>query len=68
MILGPPRPGPGFFRQILAISSYFWTLPAASICLTNPYFEINNLQLMIWNSRLLMITNAYRPCFEINDY
>jgi hypothetical protein len=68
MILGPPLPGPGFFRQILAISSCFWALPAASICLTNPRFEINDLKSMIWNLCLLMITNAYQPRFEISDY
>jgi hypothetical protein len=44
MILGPLLPGPGFFHQILAISSYFWALPAASICFTNPRFEINDLE------------------------
>jgi len=68
MILGPPLPGLGFFRQILAISGYFRALPAASICLTNPRFEINDLKSMIWNLCLLMITNAYQPRFEINDY
>jgi hypothetical protein len=40
----------------------------ATICLTNPRFEINDLKLMIWNLRLLMITNAYQPRFEISDY
>jgi hypothetical protein len=68
MILGPPLPGPGFFCQILAISSYFWALLAASIFLTNSRFKINDLKLMIWNLHLLMITNAYQPCFEISDY
>ena len=68
MILGPSLPGPRFFRQILAISSYFWVLPAASICLTNPHFEINNLKSMIWNLCLLIIINAYQPRFEINNY
>jgi hypothetical protein len=57
MILGPPLPGPGFFYQILAISSCFWVLLAASICFTNPRFEINDLKSMIWNLHLLMITN-----------
>jgi hypothetical protein len=68
MILGPPLPEPGFFHQILAISSCFWALPAASIYLTNPCFEINDLKSMIWNSCLLMIINAYQPCSEISDY
>jgi hypothetical protein len=67
MILGPLLPEPGFFRQILAISSYFQALPAASIYLTNPRFEINDLKSMIWNSHLLMIINAYQPRFEISD-
>ena len=61
MILGPPLPGPGFFHQILAISGYFWVLPAASICLTNPRFEINDLKSMIWNLCLLMITDCIAP-------
>ena len=49
-------------------SGCFRALPEASICLTNPRFEINDLKSMIWNSRLLMITNAYQPRFEISDY
>jgi hypothetical protein len=66
MIPGPQLPGPGFFHRIPAVSSYFRVLPEASICLTNPRFEISNLKSMIWNSRLL-ITNAYQPRFEINN-
>ena len=66
MIPGPLLPGPGFFRQVLAVSSCFRALPEASICLTNPRFEINDLKSMIWNPRLLMITNAYQPHFEIS--
>ena len=68
MISGPQLPGPGFFHQIPAVSSCFRVLPEASICLTNPHFEINDLKSMIWNPRLLMITNAYQPRFEISDY
>ena len=49
-------------------SGCFRVLPEASICLTNPRFEINDLKSMIWNSRLLIITNAYQPRFEISDY
>jgi len=49
-------------------SSCFRAFPEASICLTNPRFEINDLKSMIWNPRLLMITNAYQPRFEISDY
>ena len=41
-----------------AVSSCFRALPEASICLTNPCFEINHLKLMIWNLRLLMITTV----------
>ena len=67
MIPGPQLPGPGFFHWILAVSSCFRALPEASICLTNPRFEINDLKSMIWNPRLLMITNAYQPRFEISD-
>ena len=67
IILGPLLSGPGFFHLILAVSSYFWAFPEASVCLTNPYFEINNLKSMIWNPSLLMITNAYQPHFEISD-
>src|SRR5580692_1750731 len=43
-------------------SSYFQLFPGASeasICLTNPCFEINNLKSMIWNPCLLIITNTY---------
>ena len=54
----PPTAWPGFFHQIPAVSSCFKALPEASICLTNPRFEINDLKSMIWNPRLLMITNA----------
>ena len=68
MIPGPQLPGPGFFYQIPAVSSCFQALSEASICLTNPYFEINDLKSMIWNPRLLIITNAYQPRFEISDY
>ena len=67
-IPGPQLPGPGLFHQILAVSNCFRTLPEASIYLTNPCFEINDLKSMIWNPRLLMITNAYQPRFEISDY
>jgi hypothetical protein len=68
MIPGPQLPGPEFFHRIPAISSCFQMLPEASICLTNPHFEINDLKSMIWNPCLLMITNAYQPRFEISDY
>ena len=68
MIPGPQLPGPGFFHWIPAVSSCFRALLEASICLTNPCFEINDLKSMIWNPRLLMITNAYQPRFEISDY
>ena len=67
MISGPQLSVPGLFHQILAVSSCFRVLPEASICLTNPRFEINDLKSMIWNPRLLMITNTYQPCFEISD-
>jgi hypothetical protein len=68
MIPGPQLPGPGFFHRIPAVSSCFQALPEASIYLTNPRFEINDLKSMIWNLRLLVITNAYQPRFEISDY
>jgi hypothetical protein len=32
---------------LLPVSSYFWALPAASICLINSRFEINDLESMI---------------------
>ena len=54
--------------QIPAVSSWFRVLPEASISLTNPRFEINDLESVICNSRLLMITNVYQPRFEISDY
>ena len=65
MIPGPQLPRPGFFHRIPAVSSYFRTLPEASICLTNPRFEINDLKSMIWNPRLLMITNAVKTATEV---
>ena len=60
MIPGPPLPEPGFFHRICSC----FQLSEASICLTNPRFEINDLKSMIWNPHLLMITNASNPALK----